>query len=245
MASKLRTTLTPSQLGAEFKTIERMQAELDKRQRLFGQHAQELARGIADLMDDGDRHFRIGLELWAFSLDDAMCIALVDKGVRGSDYPSRESGDRYAVLVGGRPAMEHIRATEARGEYDLAERVYVEMATYTDYQDFVYRLPRFIHDVARDLERALDLAGEGESRIEDGRTKLEVLQQILPVPRPVEKPESPEPMRRRKRQGQSFKPGELPPVCHAPGPCEHCDSQKLDAGWAGPRIIRGPSKRRR
>jgi hypothetical protein len=52
----------------------------------------------------------------------------------------------------------------------------VALATYQDCDDFLYRLPMYIRDVARMLESRMAQAEANETRLRDGRRAVRALQ---------------------------------------------------------------------
>ena len=64
---------------------------------------------------------------------------------------------RYAVLYGGEAAVRALRtaALDPRDSDEPGPNRRVALAAYPEYEDFIYRLPTFLSDVARRLEEQL------------------------------------------------------------------------------------------
>ena len=115
----------------------------------MGRKVQFLAKGLANLMEPGAHLHRSGVGLHAFAVDGAVCLAAAYHEPEGDTYRYR-----YAVLCGGEAAKRALRTAVLDpsdcDEPGLGRRI--APATNADYDDFVYRLPKFIADVTRRLE---------------------------------------------------------------------------------------------
>lgn len=146
-----------------------MQTELARRERAVGRRIQSLARGLAALMETGEFFHRIGVGLHAFDVDGVVCLATSYLEEEGDDFRYR-----YAVLCGGEAARQALRSValepSASDEPGLGRRV--ALATYADYDDFLYRLPKYLGDVNRRLEKSLADTDNAEIHVGDGRRLL-------------------------------------------------------------------------
>jgi hypothetical protein len=140
---------SPGQLEQSLVRVNQLQAELQRKERAIGRRVQVLAKGLAGLMEPGEHLHRIGVGLHAFDVEGAVCLAAAYLEPEGDDYRYR-----YAVLCGGEAAKRALR-TAVLDPSDCDEPGSgrrIALATYADYDDFVYRLPKFIADVTRRLE---------------------------------------------------------------------------------------------
>jgi hypothetical protein len=107
--------------------------------------------------------------LHAFEVDGVVCLASAYLEEVGEDYRYR-----YAVLCGGDAAKRALRvAALDPGDSDNpgpARRVAI--ATYADYDGFLYRLPMYLNDVNRRLESHLRQTEVADDRIRDARGGL-------------------------------------------------------------------------
>jgi len=136
---------SPGEIERSLIRIAQLQAELARKERAVGRKVQVLARSLAHLMQPGDHLHRIGVGL-RFRR-------------RRRDVPgccvSRAEGDdfryRYAVLCGGETAKRALRdaALDPGDSDEPRSRRRIALAGYTEYDDFVYRLPKYIADVSR------------------------------------------------------------------------------------------------
>ena len=152
-------SVSPRQLEQSFARATQLRAELQRKERAIGRRVQILAKGLAALMEPGAHFHRRGVSLHVFDVDGAafLAAAYLEPGGDGYRY-------RYAVLYGGEAARGALRtATLDPGDSDPPgpERR-IAPATYADYDDFVERLPAYLADITRDLERRVhrtELAG--------------------------------------------------------------------------------------
>jgi hypothetical protein len=80
----------------------------------------------------------------------------------------------YAVLCGREAAKRALRtaALDPGDSDEPGSGRRVALATYDDYDDFLYRLPKFIADITRDLEECVRQAEGAEPRIRAARRRL-------------------------------------------------------------------------
>ena len=95
-----------------------------------------------------------------------MCVAAAYLDEVADDYRYR-----YAVLCGGEAARRALRDTPLDpGDSDVPgphRRVAID--TYSDYDDFLYRLPKYLADVNRRIDARIAKTKEAEERIHEGR----------------------------------------------------------------------------
>lgn len=90
----------------------------------------------------------------------------------------REVGDdyryRYAVLSGGEAVRRALRsaALDPGDSDDPGPNRRVALATYADYDDFLYRLPTYLSDVERGYQARLARVDRSDERVRDGRRGL-------------------------------------------------------------------------
>ena len=107
-------SLSPGQLEQSFSRAKQLRAELERRQRAIGRKAQDLAKGIADLMEPGTSVHRRGIGLHAFDVAGAVCLAAAYLEAEGDDFRYE-----YAVLCGGDAAKRALRnRAPRRGDPD-------------------------------------------------------------------------------------------------------------------------------
>jgi len=146
-----------------------MQAELARRERAVGRRIETLARGLAAIMEPGDFSHRIGVGLHAFEVDGEVCLAASYLKEASDEYRYR-----YAVLCGGEPARRALRhaALEPSASDEPGPGRRVELATYEDYDDFLYRLPKYLGDVNRRLEERLRKTENTDAPVRDARREI-------------------------------------------------------------------------
>lgn len=159
----------PGELEQAFSRAHAMQAELARRERAVGRRIQTLANGLAALMEDGEFFHRIGVGLHAFEVDGEVCLAASYLEEIDNDYRYR-----YAVLCGGEPARRALRtaALEPSASDEPGPGRRVALATYADYDDFLYRLPKYLGDVHYRLEKRLRETADADARIRDARRRI-------------------------------------------------------------------------
>lgn len=145
----------PRDLQDRFDRAAKLRSELRKKENRIKRQAQQLAWGLAALMEPGQSHHRIGVSIHAFEAEGRTCLASGYLEQRGDDFEYR-----YAVLCGGEPARRALKTAPLNpGDSDEpGPQRRVGLATYDEYEDFVERLPRYLKDVIRDLESELDHA---------------------------------------------------------------------------------------
>lgn len=143
-----------------------MQGELARRERAVGRRIQTLARGLASLMEPGEFFHRVGVGLHAFDVDGSMCLATSYLEEEGDGYRYR-----YAVLFGGEAARRVLRdaALEPSSSDEPGPGRRVSLATYADYDDFLYRLPKYLGDVNRRLEVRLRETSDADAQVDAAR----------------------------------------------------------------------------
>jgi hypothetical protein len=146
-----------------------MQADLARRERAVGRKIETIARALAALMKPGEHLHRIGVGLHAFDVDGATCLAAAYLERMGDDYCYR-----YAVLCGGEAAKRAPRsaALDPGDSDDPGLGRQVALATYADYDDFLYRLPKYLDDVDRRDEAHVAQVVQAEEQIRKGRSRL-------------------------------------------------------------------------
>jgi hypothetical protein len=171
---------SPGQLEQSFTRVNQLQAELQRKERAIGRKVQVLAKGLASLMEPGAHLHRIGVGLHAFDVDGAVCLAAAYLEPEGDDYRYR-----YAVLCGGEAAKRALR-TAVIDPSDCDEPGpgrRIALATYADYDDFVYRLPKFIADVDRRLEDRIQQTEGVDLQIRTARRRLSAAKSSERAPR--------------------------------------------------------------
>jgi len=163
-----------------------MRALIAVKERAAGAKIKALARGLAALMQPGDSLHRFGVGVHAFDVEGVTCLA--------STYLEGSSGDytyRYAVLCGGERAMRILRHSPLDpGDSDEpgpGRRIAV--ATFSDYDDFLDRLPKYLGDVSRAIEGRLNYAEAADGRISDGRRALSACRRRIQRAKPKQAPE--------------------------------------------------------
>ncbi len=130
---------TPGELEKAFARAREMQADLARRERAVGRRIQALAWGLAALMAPGEFFHRISVGLHAFDVGGTTCLAA--SYLEGDDDGYRY---RYAVLCGGEAARRALRdaALDPSDSDRPGPTRRVALATYPQYDDFQYRLPK-------------------------------------------------------------------------------------------------------
>jgi hypothetical protein len=159
----------PGELEQAFARAHAMQAELARRERTVGRRIQTLARGLAGLTEPGDFFHRIGVGLHAYQVDGEVCLAASYLEEAGDEYRYR-----YAVLCGGEPARRALRDAdlERSASDEPGPGRQIAIANYADYDDFLYRLPKYLGDVNRRLEQRLRKTDESEAPMRDARREI-------------------------------------------------------------------------
>ncbi len=136
-----------------------LQREIERKERLLGRRVQILAKGVADLMQAGEMHYRRNVGVHAFPVDGVNCLAAtyLEEGRDSYTY-------RYAVLCGGEAAKRALNTAALNpGDSDEPGSRRITMASYAEYADFVDRLPAYIKDVTGDLEKRIDEADRADT----------------------------------------------------------------------------------
>jgi hypothetical protein len=146
-----------------------MQADLARRERAVARKIQTLARALAALMAPGEHFHRIGVGLHAFDVDGTTCLAAAYLEEVGDDYRYR-----YAVLCGGEAAKRALRSAPLDpGDSDEpGQGRRVGLATFSDYDDFLYRLPKYLGDIEHGIQARSTQLDQSEERIRHGRRRL-------------------------------------------------------------------------
>ena len=153
----------PRHLQESFDRAAKLQGELRKKESRIKRQAQQLAWGLAALMDPGDHHHRVHVGIHAFDVDGQTCLASAYLEQVGDKYHYR-----YAVLCGGESAKKALKTAQLDpGDSDQpGPQRRIALASYEDYEEFIERLPRYVNDVIRDLEakverrKALEVTGQ-------------------------------------------------------------------------------------
>lgn len=155
-----RWSIPAGELEAAFTRAAVLHREIERKERLLGRRVQTLAKGLADLMQPGEMHFRRSIGVHAFPVDGVNCLAAayLDEERDGYRY-------HYAVLCGGEAAKRALRTADLDpGDSDEPGSRRVALADYDDYVAFVERLPAYLEDVTRDLEARLREAESTEAK---------------------------------------------------------------------------------
>jgi hypothetical protein len=162
-------TPAPGELERAFGRIQLLRAELARKERAISRKVQMLARGLATLMEPGEHFYRHGVGLHAFDVEGTVCLAAAYLEEAGDEHRYR-----YAVLCGGEAGKRALRDSRLHpGDSDepgAARRIAI--ATYSDYDDFLYRLPLYVTDVDRRIVARLLHAEEADGRVGEGRRRL-------------------------------------------------------------------------
>ena len=157
---------TPRELERAFTRAHEMRADLARRERAVGRRIQALASGLAALMEPGESFHRIGVGVHAFDVDGMTCLA-------ASYLEEDDDGYRYwyAILCGGEAARRALRDTalDPSDSDRPGPTRRVTLATYPQYDDLLYRLPKYLGDVNRRIEAQLGEVTNADSRVRDGR----------------------------------------------------------------------------
>jgi hypothetical protein len=176
---------TPGELEKAFTRAYEMQTDLARRERAVGRRIQTLARGLSALMEPGEFFHRIGVGLHAFDVDGTTCLAAsyLDEDDDGYRY-------RYAVLCGGEAARRALR--DAALDLSDSDRPgptrRMTLATYPKYDDFLYRLPKYLGDVSRSIEARLGEVNNADGRIRDGRRLIAATRRKTSRPERADQP---------------------------------------------------------
>jgi hypothetical protein len=177
MIRNMSTRILPAgDLERAFVRAHEMQAELARRERAVGRKVQALARGLASLMEPGEYFHRIGVGLHAFEVDGTVCLAASYLEEQGEDSPHR-----YAVLCGGETARRALRtaALDPADSDEPGPNRRVALPTYSDFDDFLYRLPKYLGDVNHRVEKRLAEVASAENRIRGGRKQIATARRSL------------------------------------------------------------------
>jgi len=120
-------------------------------------------------MAPGEHFHRIGVGLHAFDVDGKTCLAAAYLEEVEDDYRYR-----YAVLCGGDAAKRALRfaALDPTDSDEPGPDRRIGLATYSDYDDFLYRLPKYLGYVERRVQARLAQLDQSEERIHQGRRRL-------------------------------------------------------------------------
>lgn len=165
-------SIPPGQLEESFTRAARLQAEVLVKERAIGRRVQRLAEALAGLMGPGAHLHRRGVGLHAFEAHGRVCLAAA--------YLEDEDGGyryRYVVLSGGEAAVKALRTADLDpGDSDEpGPGRRVALATYSNFDDFVYRLPTYLADVTRRLEERLQQVDATGAEVTKGRTRVAAL----------------------------------------------------------------------
>jgi hypothetical protein len=153
MIFDVQRDLNPRHLQESFDRAAKLQGELRKKESRIKKQAQQLAWGLAALMDPGDHHHRVHVGIHAFDVDGQICLTSAYLEEIGDQYRYR-----YAVLCGGEAAKKALKTAQLNaGDSDEpGPQRRIALANYEDYEEFVERLPRYLNDVIRDLEARVE-----------------------------------------------------------------------------------------
>jgi len=155
MIFDVQRDLNPRHLQESFDRAAKLQRELRKKESRIKRQAQQLAWGLAALMDPGDHHHRVHVGIHAFDVDGQTCLASAYLEKADDQYRYR-----YAVLCGGEAAKRALKTAQLDpGDSDEpGPHRRIALASYEDYEEFIERLPRYLNDVIRDLEAKVERA---------------------------------------------------------------------------------------
>ncbi|HEX7948893.1 MAG TPA: hypothetical protein VF494_00985 [Candidatus Limnocylindrales bacterium] len=172
-------TPSPADIEAAFGRARQLQVELARKERAVGRKVQVLARALAALMEPGESFHRIGVGLHAFDVDGTTCLAAAYLEEIGEDYRYR-----YAVLCGGEAARRALTsaALDPGDSDEPGPGRRCALATYADYEDFLYRLPKYLGDVSRRAEDRLAAADRAHVRVQESRAKVAAIRRARKPP---------------------------------------------------------------
>lgn len=164
--------ITPGQLEQSFAKARRLRSELQRRERAIGRKAQDLAKGLADLMEVGAHLYRRNIGLHAFDANGFACLAAAYLEPEGDDFHYR-----YAVLCGGKAAKQALRTAflDPGDSDEPGDSRRVSLASYDDHEDFIERLPAYLADITRMLEERIQRADAAETAMKQGRRQVSAL----------------------------------------------------------------------
>lgn len=179
---------TPGELEKAFKRAHELQTDLVRRERAVGRRIQALARGLAAVMEPGEFFHRIGVGLHAFDVDGTTCLAASYLEEDGDGYRYR-----YAVLCGGEAARRALRnaALDPSDSDEPGPTRRVALATYPQFDDFLYRLPKYLGDVNRRIEAQLGETTNADRRIREGRRLVAATRRKTSAPGAADQPGRP------------------------------------------------------
>ena len=153
MIFDVQRDLNPRHLQESFDRAAKLHGELRKKESRIKRQAQQLAWGLAALMDPGDHHHRVHVGIHAFVVDGQTCLASAYLEEVGDKYHYR-----YAVLCGGESAKKALKTAQLDpGDSDEpGPQRRIALASYEDYEEFIERLPRYLNDIIRDLEARIE-----------------------------------------------------------------------------------------
>ena len=153
MIFDLQHDLNPRHLQESFDRAAKLQGELRKKESRIKRQAQQLAWGLAALMDPGDHHHRVHVGIHAFDVDGQTCLTSAYLEEVGDQYRYR-----YAVLCGGEAAKKALKTAQLNpsDSDEPGPNRRIALASYEDYEEFIERLPRYLNDVIRDLEARME-----------------------------------------------------------------------------------------
>lgn len=160
---------TPEQVARSLAEAYRLRGEIARKERAIRRRTQTVARALAALMGSGGYSHRVGVGIHAFEADGtlSLCAAYLE-------HVGDEFKYRYAVLCGGEAAARALRTAQLdpadSDEPGPGRRI--ALATYVECEEFLDRLPKFIADARRVLERRLEQTGEAEAQLRDGQRAL-------------------------------------------------------------------------
>jgi hypothetical protein len=107
MIFDVQRDLNPRHLQESFDRATKLQGELRKKEGRIKRQAQQLAWGLAALMDARDHHHRVHVGIHAFDIDGHTCLASAYLEEIGDQYRYR-----YAVLCGGEAAKQALKTAQ-------------------------------------------------------------------------------------------------------------------------------------
>lgn len=174
---------TPHQVAKSLEEAYRLRDEVARKERAIRRRTQTVARALAALMGLGGYSHRVGVGIHAFEAGGtfSLCAAYLERV--GDEFKYR-----YAVLSGGEEAVRALRTAQLDpGDSDEpGPGRRIALATYGECEEFLERLPKFIADATRDLERQLEQTRKAEKELRDAQSALRAATQPKArTPRPA------------------------------------------------------------
>lgn len=159
----------PEQVARSLAEAYRLRDQIARKERAIGRRTQTVARALAALMGSGGYSHRVGVGIHAFEAGGTLSLCAAYLEHVGDEYKYR-----YAVLCGGDVAVRALRTAPLDpGDSDEpGPHRRIALATYGECEQFLERLPKFIADGRRVLERRLEHTDEADAQLRDGQRAL-------------------------------------------------------------------------